>query len=363
MTSIYILNQELNIVGVLDEYVSLIWRPAYYGIGDFELYLSASRKNLELLQADRYIVRSSDISIDSDGKATYSKVMIIKNLQITTDIENGNYLTVTGRELKYLLNKRIIWNQTNLKGTVEDSIRRLVDENAINPTDTKRIIPNLVLGAKSGLEKTLSKQVRGDYLDEAIINICTAYNYGWDVFIYDGSLVFIIYEGLDRSYNQNVRPYVVFSPEFDNLYTTDYQLMTEGYANTALIAGEGEGTARKTTTINDSYTGLARSEIFVDARDLSQNADSSEASEIISDSDYIDLLKERGAEKIAELATTEGFSGEILSNITFRYGTDFDLGDIVTVINEYGISREVRVLSAIESEDEEGIKLIPEFNI
>ena len=72
---------------------------------------------------------------------------------------------------------------------------------------------------------------------------------------------------------------------------------------------------------------------------------------------------ERGRENLAALSYTEGFSGEVLSDVAFKYGEDFFLGDVVTVINKYGIEKNVRVLSAIESEDENGTKLLPQFNI
>ena len=364
MTVINIYDNDFNLLGVLDTFTSIIWRPAYYDIGDFEIYTAATDEAINLLKENRLVVRNTDISVDSSGNITYRNVMIIKNLELKTDVENGDYLIVTGREFKYLLHQRIIWQQTNLTGTTESAIRRLVNENAINPSDSKRKIPNLILGAITGLTETIEKQLTGQYLDESIVEICTTYNYGWEIYGYNNTYVFILYQGLDRSYNQSERPYVVFSDSFDNLYNTDYQLETEKYANTALIAGEGEGTARKTTTVNNSATGLSRYELYVDARDLSQNKDSSTPSEVISDSEYIKLLQERGNEKLAEAAITEGFSGEVLSGSgnNFKYGVDFDLGDVVTVINSYGIQKNVKVLSAIESEDENGIKLIPQFN-
>ena len=54
--------------------------------------------------------------------------------------------------------------------------------------------------------------------------------------------------------------------------------------------------------------------------------------------------------------------GEVLSDVAFKYLEDFNLGDVVTVINKYGINRAVRVVAAIESEDENGKKLLPQFN-
>lgn len=360
MNSVYVLDQNLNLIGVIDEYVSTIWRPAFFDIGDFEIYLGTSDKAIELLKENNYVVRSSDITVDENGNTTYKKVMIIKNIQLITDVENGDFITATGRELKYILHQRIIWNQTNLTGTAENAIRQLVTENAISPTDSNRIIPNLILGSEAGLTSTIQKQITGDYLDQAIIDICSSYNYGWDIHILNNQLVFSVYEGVDRSYNQTEKPYVVFSDEFENLHNTDYQLNTEGYANTALIGGEGEGTSRIYSTIGDENSGLNRYELFADARDISRNADNED--EIPLETYYL-LLQERGYEKLSELAYTEGFSGEVLSDIAFKYGVDFNLGDLVTVINKYGISRDVRVLSAIESEDESGTKLVPQFNI
>lgn len=286
--------------------------------------------------------------------------MIIKNVEIITDVENGDFVSITGRELKYILHQRIVWSQTNLMTTAEAGIRQLVLENAINPADPNRIIPNLLLGAELGLYDSIEKQLTGDYVDKAISDIAKTYNYGWDIFIYDGVMIFVVYTGLDRSYDQTDRPYVVFSDNFENLYNTDYQVTTENYANTTLIGGEGEGLERTYASIGLDNVGLNRFETFTDARDLSSNKGNDDE---IPQDQYLLLLQERGLENLTSLQYTEGFSGEVLSDVAFKYGVDFDLGDIVTVINKYGIQRNVRVLSAIESEDETGTKLLPQFNI
>lgn len=357
---IHVLDQSFNLVGLVDDYISVIWRPAYYEVGDFELYINASSEAVELLRKNYYLVRDTDIEVDADGNIAYSKVMIIKNINLTTDSEDGDYLTYTGRELKFLLHQRIVWKQTNLNSTAEYGIRKLVTENAISPTDPNRVIPHLVLGASAGLTERINTQVTGKHLDEAISGICATYNYGWELFIYNSALVFIVYAGVDRSFNQTERPYVVFSDDFDNILESDYQLHTEAYANTCLIAGEGEGLSRVTASVDSGESGLNRYETYVDARDVSQNKDTEDE---ITLEEYTALLQERGLESLATLTITEGFSGEVLSDMTFKYGEDFFIGDVVTVINKYGISKDVRVLSAIESVDDTGTKLIPQFNI
>ena len=358
--NLYVLDREFNRVGIIDDYISLIWRPAYYSVGDFELYLRASSSAVALLQRNYYLVREKDMAVDESGNTTYKNVMIIKNFYLSTDAEEGDFLTYTGRELKFIFHQRIIWKQTNLNSKVEYALRRLVNENAIAPTDSKRIIPALTLGEEAGLTASIRKQVTGAYLDECIEDICATYGYGWTVHIYNSSLVFSVYQGADRSYNQNSIPYVVFSDGFDNLINSEYELRSENYTNTTLVGGEGEGTARIYTTIGAENTGLDRYETFTDAKDISQNKNTEDE---ITLEEYLELLQERGAETLAMGIITEGFSGEVLSDLTFKYGVDFFLGDTVTVMNSYGISKNVMVLSAIESVDETGTKLIPQFNI
>lgn len=358
---IHVLDRDFNLVGVVDDYISVIWRPAYYDIGDFELYINATSKAVELLKRDYYLVRDTDIVVDENRNISYLNVMIIKNFTLTTDAEEGDKLTYTGRELKYILNSRIVWSQTNLNGTVENAIRQLIDENAIGTSDPKRIIPRLQLERSNGFTETIEMQITGEKLDKAIIDICTAYNYGWEIYISNGQFMnFRLYKGVNRSYGQSDNPYVVFSDDFDNIANSNYELNSENYANVTLIGGEGEGSERIYTTLNNDKEGLERYEVFTDARDISQNKDSDEAIDL---STYKKLLNERGNENLASLSITEGFSGEVLSDVAFKYGVDFYLGDTVTVVNKYGLSKNVKVLSAIESVDNTGVKLIPQFNI
>lgn len=360
MVNVYVLNPEtFEIEGIVDSYVSLIWRPSYYDVGDFELYMGAKLEVFNLFKQGRYLVRDVDITVDN-GAITYKNVMIVKNLDLFTDVENGDFVSITGRELKFLFHSRIVWNQTSISGNVESAIRSLVTENAINPSNVNRKIPNLSLDEVVGVPYTLDMQITGGYLDESITSICTNYLLGWEVYITNNELKFRVYEGADRSYGQTGNPYVVFSDTFENLYNTEYQMHSESYANCTLVGGEGEGIERIYQVVGDEYSGLERFEFFTDARDLSRNAGTEEE---INEADYFKMLQERGKEKIAEMSVTEGFSGEVLSDVAFQYNKDFFIGDIVTVINKYGISRNVLVLSAIESSDENGTKLIPQFNI
>ena len=352
---VYVLNRNLEFIDICDDYISLIWTPRYFKNGDFELYLPATNKNVALMKADYYVVRDKDISKD-DSSDVYKNVMIIEKIQVVTDVEEGNHLIVTGRCLKSILARRIIWQQTTLYGFVETALRSIITDNAINPSIASRKINNLQLTAVKGFMEKINRQVTGDNLYEFVVEVCTTYGIGWEIFIQDNIFKIHFYKGEDRSYAQSVNPYVVFSAEYDNLLSTEYTYDKTNYKNVALIAGEGEGLARKTAVAGEA-SGLDRYEIYVDSRNSSSNDGN------ISESEYTDLLIEEGNEVLKDDANTvtEHIDGQVEPSGNYVYEQDYFLGDIVEVINEHGISATSRIIEVIESEDETGPSIIPTF--
>lgn len=342
----YLLDKNLDIVDTIETYKSVIWTTRYYESGDFELYIPASQKMLDTIKQDYYVVRDDD----------YTQAMIVKNIQVITNVEEGNYLIVTGKSLKSILSQRIIWAQTTVNGTVEACVRRLVNDNAISPINPERKINRLILGSEIGFSQTMTAQFTGDNLEDAIKEICKTYKLGYDILLDldEKQFIFILYQGTDRSYNQNVNPHVIFSNEFENLLTTNYTENSENYKNVALVAGEGEGINRRTVTVGEA-SDLERYEIFVDARDVSSNDGE------IGDTEYINSLIERANETLSEAIVTKAIDGEVEANFTYKLNEDYFLGDVVEVINEYGIEMTPRIIEVIESEDDSGRYTIPTF--
>lgn len=349
--NIYVLDESFEIVGIIDEYISCIWTTRYFTYGDFELYVSADEELLDLLQTNRYLVRENDID-----EAGYHNVMIVRNREITTDTENGDHLIITGYSLKSIINRRIIPEQTILNGDVATCINILIDDNIINPDINARKVNNFIFGNNTIINThTMKQQITGKNLGEAITDICTTYGYGYDVHIRDGNFVFSIYEGTDRSYDQVVNPYVVISSQYDNLLSSDYQVKMDDFANVAVVAGEGEGTARKKVTVGTAQ-GLERYEVWVDSRNTSTNDGE------ITEEEYEELLEQEGTEKLSELQPTTSFSGEIDSTINYVFNQDYFLGDIVQVENDYGIRAKTRIIEIIESDSDTGYEIIPTFS-
>ena len=146
----------------------------------------------------------------------------------------------------------------------------------------------------------------------------------------------------------------MFSAEFDNLISSAYVLDTGQFRNVALVAGEGEGKARRRTVVGEA-SGLERYELYVDARDVSSNEGT------ISEQDYMAQLYGRGVEKLGESAAGETFEGEVDNTNMYICGRDYFLGDIVTVKNKYGIIGNARVVEMIECWDDSGYSAVPTF--
>ena len=344
----YILNQDLEILAVIDQYKSAIWTRRYYEAGDFELYAPATDALLEILQEGRIVARAEDTT----------QAGIIERLQITTDAENGNYITASGYTLQGLLNRRIVWKQTTLTGNPEKIIRRLVTENMIDTEEEKRKIPNLSLGEEIGVEGSMRIQYTGDNIQTAVQDICKEYKIGYDITLDlpNKAFIFSIYRGTDRTFGQDENPFVVFSHDFENLLTSDYAADATAAANVAQVAGEGEGTERvKVTVSNTNLGGIHRREIFVDAKDQSSNDGNLTAIT------YHAMLAQKGADALEEAKPIEEIDGEVEATIQYKLGRDFFLGDLVEILDQYGHERRPRVTEIIESHDDTGESIIPTF--
>lgn len=278
---LYIMNPDLEIIKVVDSASSVIWTRRYNEAGDFEVYIKANDDVLEYMQPDNYIKRfNSDMAV------------VIEKPQLVTDPEEGDYYTITGQDLKSLLKRRVVWGSAyNVSGTVKQCVNKILTDNVISPAEASRKIDNFIIGDYTIPDYTIQAQYTGADIYELIVEICKTYNLGWNIKINDNKqFEFYMYEGIDRSYAQDVNDYVVFSNDFENLVTTEYVYDKSALKNAALIGGEGEGSWRRMHSIG-SASDANRREMFVDASNITSDTgiDVTESFSVSSEDGYHDF--------------------------------------------------------------------------
>lgn len=349
--NITLLDENLIPISPIDSYISFIWTDRYQECGDFEWYTSMNDPLRELVHVGCYIVNDQS-----------EHAMIVECIEVETDVEEGDKFKVTGRSLESILDRRIVWTQTNISGKIQNGVKKLLKENVYAPSNAKRKIDNFIFEENTDerfKDLTIEAQFTGDNIYEVICEMCTSYNMGFKL-VFDEvyNMVFSLYLGVDHTLETPGIPMVKFAPYFDNVMNTDYIEDYTTYKNVTLVAGEGEGVDRKTVAIGNSE-GLERRELFTDARDISSNVEEG----TMPAAEYEKLLKERGNEKLAEVAVLYSFSGQVETLNTFIYGRDYYLGDIVTLVNDYGYEGSVRVDEMVMSEDESGYSAYPTFSV
>jgi len=353
-----ILNNAFQKIDVIDTFESLIWTDRYYEAGDFELLTSPTEHILSILSQGTY------------GAIEESEhLMKIEDVHIKTDPVSGNKLIVKGRSFESIIGIRIIWDPIKFESEpIQYSIFTLLNENAINPLDTSRKINNLEFQFSTDpivLSIQISNQYWGDVLYNAIADLCFSNNIGFKITLNDeGKYIFKLYSGVDRSYNQVENPYVVFAPNFENLKNSEYILSNRFLKTAALIAGEkGVGNAQIAMEVDPSQgsiSDLNRKEMFLDAQNISRVDQSGNP---ITDLEYLSHLYQRGLEELSKNIVIETFASEVDPSGEFIFGTNFFIGDVLQVANEYGYEGKSRVIEVVRCQDGSGFKIYPIFCI
>lgn len=343
---LYIFDRSLNFKGVIDNFTSLRWVRRYYKCGEFELQCDLTPENLILLARENIIYKKED-----------SEAGYIEYRDIKQDTEGKEILILKGKFLTGYLNRRIIWGTEILNVTTEIAMRTLVTDNCITPIDSNRIIPNLILSALNSFTDTVNYQVSYANLLDEVESLSSVSDLGLRVNldITNKKLIFEIYKGLDRSVKQSINSRAIFSKEFENILEQEYVDSLNNYRNLALVGGIGEGDARKLAIVG-AGSGLDRFEVFNDQKSLSNVVNSV----TMSDADYTLLLVGKGNEILASTLEIKTFDSKINLNSNLKYKTDFDLGDIITIISKkWGITLDSRITEIEEIYEESG----PQINI
>lgn len=352
------MTRNFELLNEVDNYSSLQLIRSWHGIGSIELRINRHIRGANDLQRGRiifphnqlhkaYVIRHREIELDENGKA--SENWIIRALSLKSWI--AQRITYPPPHTAY----------DNKSGDAETVMRHYVENNVINPTDSKRKINNLVLAANENRGTNINWQSRFKNLAEEITEISLLSGLGWNINIdiENKQFVFKVLEGRNLSVNQSTLPPAIFSPEFGTLKELSYVESDLNYMNYAIVAGQGEGVERRIVEVGNSE-GHERYELFVDARDIE---------EVDENENPIPLpvieqnLRERGLQKLKEHEQEVYLEGQVLRKSRLEYEQDYDLGDIVTLQNkEWNVTLDARITEVKEIYEPGGFDLEVTFN-
>lgn len=361
-------------IDLIDTFESFYWTERYNEFGVFEMVMPVLEKHLASLRVNNYLaIRESD------------RYMIIEKVVLTTDPEHGDTLTISGRSLESILDRRIIWGVYSDSGPVQEIIANMIRDNLTFPSIANRRIPNIwFVHSDDPIITTPTEQVKmiGAGLYESIETLCKAHNLGFKMLPYgEGIIDFLLYAGFDRSRAQNARTPVIFSHSFENLLDSNYIQTEVDYVSHALVRGDEDDIMMEVLR-EPERIGLSRREMFIDTNlepytqgirvpvydddgnpvyDENGNVETRTETIKIYDQFYYDSMLAIAKGEMSKHKITEAFDSEVDTTHQFFYGVDYNVGDIVQVENRYGFGGRCRVVEVMRSRDANGPKLVPTF--
>ena len=365
---LYVYSPSFNLVAIIDKYISLIWTDRYDDCGEFELTLPYESRWKSVFKKDYFC------------KINFSDHWcIIEKIEINKDEDSSATMIISGRSVESLLARRVVIGEKEFGSdenevSVQTSIRTLLNENFISPSNTKRKISNFTFSASEDSKVTglkFADTFEGDAILDIVTGICQDKHIGFKVLINSShQFVFSLYAGRDRSKSSNSSGYVIFSPYYDNLITSNYFTSSEEFRNLMIVAEENE----KYTYVylDDSEpTGLSRREVY----ETASNLEDVETEMSVSDTKLImstksgssgsskkKSLKAKAKKQLrTEYKVKTGFEGDIIPEKMFKYRTNFNTGDKVEFQDSYGNSERVYISEVVISMDENGLVILPTF--
>lgn len=264
-----VLDESMILQHICEDYKSIIWTERFHGFGDFKLTVPGTLENLQIYQLDYYLYT----------KGT-NKLMIIEQIELNTEYSKQSMLTVSGRSLESILDRRVmhpypIWEGTILckeertRGKVKDVIKHYSNllfkqRDSLDTSHERHVkgfgwysVDELPGGIRRG--RPVSSMDIGDIRvsTEGVVRDMSIRNPNWgrymdytkDPYSMEGSWYKLVqeltdltmsgwaieydgedpyywygytYNGVNRTFNQGERPPVVFSPKYDNLSKATY---------------------------------------------------------------------------------------------------------------------------------------------
>ena len=348
---IKVMSFDLELLSEIDLYTSLDFRRSWQGTGDFSLTLCGFSEKL---------MRKNNIIMIGDDP---HKAGIIRTITPVSD-KHGITTTIKGQMLNGLTSQRILLPIENNGGYF--SVPPITEHRSVSAEEIIKTCISSCLGADAAenrrllssdnvLMLTIAENRHRGYptewgcrypiLSDELQSICEYCDCGYEIYIDFNTNKYVAeyLPGVIRSVNNSLsNSPVILSKEFESVTEITYSEDFSGYKNIAYCGGKGDGADRAVIAVtNDSEqaAGIDRFETFIDCGEL-ENAETDTAMS----------LKTAGMHKLEEYNFIRSMTASIAQSSTFRYGEQWDLGDLVTICDEtLGLMQDIRISEVLES--------------
>lgn len=340
-----------------------MWIERYRPGGEFTFVAPVSSGLRELLPPGTFISH-----VDSE------EVMVVENHEIPETGETNPDITITGRDLVSVLEQRIVGQ--NKTWPIPYGTTLPLPEYTLTAAKTwvqarqlinDHIHPSVVLNASDGIdgirtEYAINRPSVGASTDTNV-PIGTVYARLLDHLAIDDLgiksvrpgptspypsssneyVVFVIHDGFDR------RSQVLISYDSGEIKSADYLWSNKKNKTAALVTGRWVQ-----SMVGGTGSGFDKRVIHVDGTDIDSFL--SAAPDPGFETTYLrNLMTDRGNQVLASLNDVVIVKPEMSDTLSrYTYRLDYRVGDIVTIIGNYGVQAAMRVIEYVEVEDQNG---------
>lgn len=317
-------NNSFVLQAIIDDFQEVSFEHNIYEAGTFTITINYNIPNALLFQRGLFVQFGNN-------PYDFGEIITIQDA-IGQDGKGSQIRTITGRDARYILKRRVIKNMnSNGLWTMTDKgeivLRNLIKDQCGTSAEAKRQLPisNTIPSSASAKGKEYSASENFSNLYEVCKTIATQSEIGWRM-AFDGSLTLEVFEGADLS--QTVR----FDTNFESLANGEFSDSSESYSNAIYIGGKGQNDDR------DIYEGEDGTPEGLDRFESWDNQSS-----LTVESEY----EAEALSMLTQYGQTLTMNGNGLAKCPYVFREQYDIGDTVTVAFS-GKSAKAQILSITE---------------
>lgn len=320
----YIYDPDFKRMGAIEKITTMRWTRRWHTAGAFELEMPYDKTVFNELKCENLIRHGSEAGI-------------IEYVRLSTD-ESGENIVCGGRFLLGYAARRLVLGTVSIAAPAETVMTQLVTNSM---TGGGRAFAGLTVAATQGRGTAMDYQAANANLLMEIESISMLSGLGVTIDTDGSGMTFKALQGVNRTAGQNANPRAIFSAEFENVLTQEYDIDTGDSGTVAIVASDKDSLNETVGTA----MGRLRREIYVAASGLEKD----ENGNALNEAQKRALMRQQGITALANAPISESFTAEVNPYGNLKYKTHYDLGDIITVSSKrWGVQVDARITEITE---------------